>query len=187
MAKVGRNVVTTKLSGKLGDLIVFRTRGNRTYVASAPQKKDREPTQNQKEHQQHFQEAIVYGKGVIADPNLKATYQEAAGENQSAFNVAVADFMSAPQIEEIDLSNYHGNPGDTIRVRAVDDFMVVQVAVSIFNGDSSLVEEGTAVKQPNEIDWVYTTKEQNSNLTGDKIVIRVSDMPGNITSQEKML
>ena len=39
MAKVGDNIVTTGLSGKLGNLIVFRNRGGQTYVAKAPKKK----------------------------------------------------------------------------------------------------------------------------------------------------
>jgi hypothetical protein len=39
MAKVGDNIVTTGLSGKLGNLIVFRNRGGKTIVAKAPKKK----------------------------------------------------------------------------------------------------------------------------------------------------
>lgn len=42
MAKVGNNIVTSRLSGKLGDLIVFRTRGASKYVSSSPKTTDRE-------------------------------------------------------------------------------------------------------------------------------------------------
>jgi len=96
MAKVGNNIVTARLSGKLGDLIVFRKRGDHTYVSSAPQQKERVPTAQQEEHRRHFQEAIIYAKKSIADPAVKADYKESASENQSAYNVAVADFMHAP-------------------------------------------------------------------------------------------
>lgn len=187
MAKVGQNLVTTGLSGKLGNLIVFRNRGNKTYVTAAPRKTEREPTQNQTEHQRHFQEAILYGKSIINDPGKKAEYQKSADNGQSAFNVAVADFMNAPHIEKIDVSSYTGQVGDKITVRAVDDFSVAQVSVSIFNEDSSLVEEGFATPGINGLDWVYTATTQNDPLTGDKLVVRVSDVPGNITLQEKVL
>ncbi len=36
MAKVGNNIVTTGLSGKLGNLIVFRNRGGKTIVSKTP-------------------------------------------------------------------------------------------------------------------------------------------------------
>ncbi len=187
MAKVGNNVVTSKLSGKLGDQIVFRTRGSKTYVSVKPNKTEKEATDEQMEHRRHFQEAILYGKSVNANADIKAAYKDAATGNQSAFNVAVADFMSAPHIEEIDISNYAGQAGDTIRIRAVDDFKVVEAVVNIYNSDSSLVENGQAVQQANGIDWIYTATSQNGSIEGDKIVIIVSDLPGNITSEEKSL
>jgi hypothetical protein len=187
MATVGNNLVTSKLSGKLGDQIVFRTRGNQTYVGVAPSKRESEPTEGQIEHQKLFQEAIIYGKSINADPAIKAEYKESAIENQSAFNVAVADFMQAPHIDEIDISNYAGKKGDLIRIRAHDDFKVVQAFVSISNADSSLVEEGMAVRQSNGLDWIYTVSAVNNNIAGDKIVIRISDMPGNITTGEKTI
>jgi hypothetical protein len=187
MAKVGNNIVTARLSGKLGDLIVFRTRGNSTYVTSAHRKSEKEPTAGQAAHQRQFQEAIIYGKSVITVPERKEAYKAAAVENQSAFNVAVADFMHAPHIDEVDISAYRGQPGDVIRIRAVDDFAVVQASVSIYNADSSLVEEGSAVLQPNGLDWLYTSTTSNTSLEGDKIVIRVNDTPGHSDVSERIL
>jgi hypothetical protein len=57
MAKVGDNIVTTGLSGKLGNLIVFRNRGGKTYVAKAPKKKQTEWSEAQEQHRLKFQEA----------------------------------------------------------------------------------------------------------------------------------
>lgn len=101
--------------------------------------------------------------------------------------MAVADFMRAPHIDEVDVTQYTGQTGSTIRIRAVDDFKVVQTAVSILNADSTVVEEGNAIQQTNGIDWVYTSTAQNGSIVGDKIVIKVSDTPGNITIGEKTL
>lgn len=180
-------MVTTRLRGKVGDQLVFRTRGDKTYVSVAPEHKDREPTDAQKAHAKLFQEAIIYGKGVVADPVLKDTYQQAAVGNQTAFNVAVADFLHAPQIDEIDISKYSGQAGNSIRVRATDDFKVVQVLVSIYNSDNSLVEEGFALQDKNQVDWIYTTTANNADMQGDKIVIKVSDVPGNLTQKEETI
>ena len=101
--------------------------------------------------------------------------------------MAVADFFHAPDIDEIDVTNYRGAVGDTIRIRATDDFKVKQVHVTISNADGSLVEQGDAVQQANEIDWLYTATTANESTAGDRIVIRASDKPGNITEEEKAL
>jgi hypothetical protein len=183
MSKVGNNIVTQGLSGMLGNQLVFRMRGSQTYVAKAPVKKEHEKTEAQIEHQRRWQEAILYGKGAIATPEMKDAYKAAAVENQSAFNVAVADFMNAPHIDEINISQYTGQPGSFILIRAVDDFQVAEVTIAIYNPDGSLVEQGNAVAEAGGSLWKYTATAVNSDLTGDKIVIRVSDIPGNLTEE----
>jgi len=185
MAEVGKNIVVTGLSGKLGDLIVFRNRGGKTIVSQAPGKREQEPTEAQEQHQLRFQEAILYGKASITDPEKKASYQAAAEEGQSAFNVAVADFLNAPHIDEIDVSHYTGQPDSYIQVRAVDDFEVAEVTMTILNTDSSEVEHGTAELQPDSAWWRYTATAVNESLDGDKIIVRVSDLPGNLVEKEQ--
>lgn len=187
MAKVGDNIVTTGLSGKLGDLIVFRIRGGKTYVSKAPRERTGEPSEAQKLHQAKFQEAVLYARGAIADPATKAAYEASAEGGQNAYNVAVADFFNAPHIDEIDVSNYTGQPGSFIRIRAVDDFNVAEVTVTIQSGDGSEVESGAAQSSIGDIWWHYTATANNESLEGDKIIIRVSDVPGNITEEEKIL
>ena len=187
MAISAKNIVLHGASGKLGYQIVIRQRGGKTILSQAPGERQGEPTEAQKQQQALFQQAVVYGKAEMADPVEKEAYQEKAVGMKSAFNVAVADFFHAPDVDEIDLTAYTGAVGDIIRVRATDDFKVVQVHIAVYNGDGTLVEQGDAVQQANEIDWLYTATAENSNLEGDKIVVRVSDKPGNITEQEQLL
>ncbi len=101
--------------------------------------------------------------------------------------VAVADFLKAPSIEQVNLSAYTGQPGDTIRIRVIDDFAVKSVVVRITNGDGSLVEEGEAHPDAINFEWIYTATATNSNLDGDKIEIIASDTPGNITQEDIVL
>jgi hypothetical protein len=49
-----------------------------------------------------------------------------------------------PEFDEVDVSKYVGNPGNTIRIRVTDDFMVKTVDVTINDQDGSLVEQGAA-------------------------------------------
>ncbi|MHB2149558.1 hypothetical protein ACX8XP_10910 [Calditrichota bacterium LG25] len=187
MAKAGKNLILYGVSGKIGDQIVIRQRGGEVILSQAPGKRTGEPSEAQKAQQLKFQQAIIYGKQAIADPDTKAEYEAKAEGLKTGYNVAVADFLHAPQIDEIDVTNYKGNAGDTIRIRAVDDFKVVQVHVEIYNSDGSLVEEGDAVLQDNGLDWIYTCTADNTDTAGDKIVIKVSDKPGNITTGEEVI
>ena len=185
MAKVGDNIVTTGLSGKLGNLIVFRNRGGKTIVAKAPKKKVTEWSEAQEQQRLKFQEAVLYAKNAIANEATKKAYKASAEEDETAYNVAVADFLNAPHIDEIDVSHYTGQPDSYIQVLAVDDFEVKEVTVTIQNADGTEVENGSAVLQGGSIWWRYTATATNDSLDGDKIIIRVSDIPGNLMEQEK--
>jgi hypothetical protein len=186
MAK-GKNILLHGFSGKIGDLLVIRQVGDKTILSKAPDKRDKEPTEAQKAQRKKFQEATIYAKATLKNEALKEEYQAKAKGQRSAYHIAVADFLKAPDIDEIDMNNYTGQTGDTIRIRAIDDFKVEQVQVSIMNADGTLVEEGDAILAENELDWIYTATADNTDLEGDKIIVRVSDKPGNISSVEEQL
>lgn len=188
MGESKNNLATEGLSGQVGNLVFRRRKSDgKVFVSRQPAAFEGEPTEAQKAVQTKFQQAIIYGKTALADPITKALYADKASAGQSAFNVAVADFFNAPNIDEIDVSQYTGQIGSTVRVRATDDFNVVSVFVHIANADSSLVEEGNAILQANGVDWIYTAIKLNASLDGDKITVTASDVPHNNAVQDKNL
>jgi hypothetical protein len=186
MAKSENNIITHGLSGKVGDMLVFRTVNGKTIV-SVPPSGHHAPTEKQKQQQSRFQEAVIYGKTVMVTPESRALYETSIEAGQSVYQVALADFMKAPDIKEVDVKNYTGAVGSTIRIRATDSFMVQSVNVTIYNADGSVVEQGTSMRLANGVDWLYTSTAANDNLDGDKIVVTASDLPGNITNSETNL
>jgi hypothetical protein len=76
-------------------------------VANKPAERKGELSEEQKQNQKRFQETFIYAKASIADPNTKAAYKAAAAEVKTVYNVAVADFMHAPDIDEVDVGKYH--------------------------------------------------------------------------------
>lgn len=187
MAESKNNIITHGLSGKVGDLIVFSQRNGKTIVSRAPREKTTEDTENQKEHKRKFQRAILYSKGVMNDPDTKEEYAEKADRSRgiTTHNVAVADFLNAPDIDSIDVSAYTGKVGDIIKIVALDDFAVKMVTVKIENGDGTLVEEGEATD--NGAEWIYTATEKNADLSGDKITVTAADNPDNMTEKFQAL
>ena len=179
MAQSKNNIITHGMSGMIGDMLVFRQRGGKTIVSNKPKESNKPPTAQQVAVQTRFQQAIIYGKSSIDNPVTKQAYGNQAKEGQSAFNVAVADFFSAPDIAEIDVSQYHGKVGDTIRIKVTDDFMVKGVHIKIENPDTSLVEEGEAVVDSSGLNWHYTATKDNADIAGDKITVTAKDIPEN--------
>ena len=186
------NIVTDGLSGKLGNTIVFRQRGGKTIVASKPTKRKRELSEAQKNHHRRFRAASSYAKQAIQNPELKAAYQQQAAADQSAYNVAIANYMNRPEIANLDLSIYTGGKGDALVVEVTDDYMVADVEVAIYSKAGTLLEQGPAQLDGNGISrgtpaWIYTTQKANGQLNGSKLVIRASDLPGNTTEKTAVL
>jgi hypothetical protein len=180
MAKQKGNVVTYGLSGKVGDLLVFRNFNGLTVISRPPKVSDK-VSDAQKAQRRKFQRAVLYSNAVAADAEQLAAYAAKAKKGQTGRNVAVADFLHAPDIETIDLSGYHGQPGDVIRIIVTDDFAVKEVRIVITNPDGSLVEEGSAQPEATGYEWTYTATAVNESLEGDRIEVFASDTPGNIS------
>jgi hypothetical protein len=187
MGKLNDNVLVHGLRGKVGDLLVFRIVKGQTIVGKKPSTANRTYSQKQLDQREHFQEGVIYGKAVMVTPELKAMYETSIPEGKSVYHVALADFLRAPKIREVDVSKYTGEAGSLIRMRVVDDFLVKNVTVAIFNSDGSLVEEGEAFKMANNLDWMYTATSSNGSLEGDKIVITATDLPGHASKSETEL
>jgi hypothetical protein len=186
MAKQRGNVVTHGLRGKIGDLLVFRQRAGETVISKMPEP-SKTVSEKQKKQRKHFQKAVFYAKAVFEGDDMQTIelYEEAAKKKKglSAYNVAVADFCHAPDIESVDLTDYFGVQGDKIRITASDDFAVKSVHVRISNADGTIVEEGYATQNIGN-QWTYVASQNNGSLEGDKIEVSVSDLPGNITVEE---
>ena len=185
MAYVKKNIVTQGLSGKLGDNLVFRQRGGKTIVSVKPTI-TQERTEAQKQHAQRFRQAAQYAKKAIQDPQMKALYQSRAKEGQSAYNVALGDYLNAPAIGGIDLSQYTGKKGSRLRAVVTDDLMVSEVHVAVYNEEGNLLEEGLAFPENDASDWVYTVKKGAEKPGNSRLVIRARDLAGNATEQEKI-
>lgn len=188
MAKVKNNIVTQGLSGTLGGQLVFRQTSRGTVVSVAPQAPSGPPTAAQAAQRTRFQQAVIYAKGQSQDDAVRADYaDQAKAQDISVYNVLLRDFMQAPSIGDVDLTQYTGKVGDLIAITATDDHAVKSVHVKIENSDGSLVEEGDADQQADPNQWLYTATARNTSLAGDKITVSATDNPGHSVSNTRTL
>ena len=107
---------------------------------------------------------------------------ETKAKGTPVFALVVAGFFNAPAVDEIDLSHYSGKTGETIHIRASDDFEVAGVSVLIRDASGAALEQGAA-SGGGDGAWTYTTTA--SIATGQTVAIEVAatDHPGNKTTK----
>jgi hypothetical protein len=178
MAQVYNNIFVRGLTGAVGDqFVIRRTRSGRTIIANKPTfDPNREFSKSQKSHQEAFREAAAYAKSAKTQPLY---VEKAKAINSTAYNVAISDWFGKPEVLEIDASNWTGEIGQTIRVKAQDNVQVASVRVMIDDVHGTTLEQGEAV-QSDGLWWSYTTTSQVSLTPSPRVIATVRDLPGNI-------
>jgi hypothetical protein len=143
MPKVTFNKLVDHISGRIGNFIFYQADGQ-NLSRTVPQVKS-ERTAKQKTNSERFLAAQKYAGTALQDPAVKAAYKAACRGHQNPRNLAIRDAMRPPVVEWIDLSGYTGKPGQIVRVKATDDFRVVEVKVTLRGPGGELIEEGVAV------------------------------------------
>ncbi|WP_017259110.1 hypothetical protein [Pedobacter arcticus] len=180
MATSKNNVVTHGLSGKVGDLIVFKQQNGKTIVGKMPQKSSKPPTEAQLSVNERFKLASKYAQQAILDPVLKPKYAGFAKTGQSVFNVAFADFFSPPILSDA-AGIYNGAVGCQLIVKAIDNYEVKSVKLSIYLADESLLEEGEAVLQLDGVTWKYACTLATTDFATCTLTWSATDLANNTT------
>ena len=187
MAKQKNNIIMRSTRGMVGGQIVFKRRAGKGYVSAAPEvNENRKPTEKQLAVQEKFKTSTAYAQLAIKDAGLKKAYKAAALRGQTAYNVAFQDASYAPKVIALFTDGYTGVIGNTLVVRATDNFKVAIVKVSIRNANGELIEEGPAELSTGDL-WIYTVTQSNFNINGTKIKATAFDMPENEGSLEVTL
>jgi hypothetical protein len=185
MAKVRLNPILEQVRGKVGDL-VFKRSGDEVVIARKQDFSNREPSEAQLAVQARFRQAALYGKLVMADPDTKKLYEDAAkAKGQPLFSLTMADFFHAPSVDEVDLARYGGRIGDPIIILAHDDFAVSAVQVALNDAAGNPIENGEAVETPAKSGrWLYTATAAVATGTQVRINVTAVDHPGGMGSSE---
>jgi len=91
--------------------------------------------------------------------------------------------MHSPEILDIDLAGYTGQPGEMIRVRARDDLQVNRVSVLIADANDELVEQGDAAQGAVEDWWWEYTTTAACATESAKVVAHVEDLAGHFAEE----
>ena len=105
--------------GNVGKQFVYRKHGDNTTIARMPSiNKDAVPSAKQTENRELFADAASYAQGAMSSADLKKEYEKKATPGKTAFNIAFRDYLKAPVVKKIDVSNYKGTVGSVIVINA---------------------------------------------------------------------
>jgi len=186
MAESKNNYVMHGMSGKLGKLLVFRQRGGKTIATAIPIRSN-VFTEGQLEIQSKFKEAASWARGILKNAENRKFYSSQATGGQSAFNMAIADWFTDPEIKKIDTTDYTGVVGSVIKIEVTDIIKVQSVKVSITTASGALLEEGSAVFDADSQQWLYAAVQNNATPVGCHIKATATDKPGNSHSLKKVI
>lgn len=176
MATARLNGAFDTLSGTV-DGWVYRRVHDRLVVARTPEPSDKPPTAGQRRARLRFAAAQEYMKRVLADPLQAEAYAVLAKAlKRRADKIVAGDFLNPPEVQRIDLSGYHGLPGDGLAILAIDDVEVVSVEVVVTTAAGAVLERGAAAKVHGV--WRYTVA--SALPPGDRVTITAiaKDRPG---------
>ncbi len=184
MARLKLHPMFEEVRGKFGE-IVYRESYGTLHMSHIPDLTGIVPSAGQLEQRERFRQAAVYGHLALADPTTRTLYKGVADErNKPVLSVTIADFLNAPSIDELDVSEYEGSLGSPIYVRASDDFSVQTVQIKISDTDGQTLESGMAIVEAGTGRWKYTGQTNISMEGNIRIQVLVTDRPGNVTNKE---
>ena len=182
MAKIKGNYVMHNVRGMFGKQVVFKERLGTPYVAAPPYvNENRVATGEEQGNRNRFSEAVEFAKQAVKDPELKKEYAALAGKNQTAYNVAVSDARLPPKINSLLTQGYTGRIGSCILVQATDNVKVKRVHVTIYDASMALIEQGEAMDNGDNFNWIYSVSILVERVSGCTVEVKAYDIAGNET------
>jgi hypothetical protein len=139
-------------------------------------------------NQARFAKASKYSKAVKNDPQRSKDYSEKKKKMKykDVYHAAMSDCLTKPRVQKVDLVSYRGLKGNIIRISAWDKFRVETVSVMIMNKMGQLIEKGPAVARmySGNREWDYIATTENVDYTGGKVIVLVTDKPGNVVQAD---
>jgi hypothetical protein len=174
MPMIDNNLLLDGLRGLLGhQLLIRRDKAGRTIIGlRRPLDPHRKFSAPQKASQLAFREAAAYARAAKHDPIYVAL---ARNTPRCGYNIAIADWLRPPEVQELDLADWIAGSTRRLRIRARDDVRVASVCVTIADPLGRPLEQGPA-RQLDEFRWEYTAG--CACAPGLQVTAAARDLPG---------
>lgn len=179
MAKNKNNMLLKNLSGKIGDIVVRNRKDGTQVIARAPvSKTDWAAVGGQGANRDKFKVANDYAIAVLANPEQRKFYQKLVKGNQNVQNIALRDYSKPPRITNFKLKREPGSNTIVVTIDAVDDTMVTEVNLTLYDAYDQVIMAGAATSLDYPDRWEYRAEHAEMDRL-HQVEILAYDYPGN--------
>jgi hypothetical protein len=177
MGKVKTSPGAGEITGKVGGMVYRRLWGG-VFVHGVPDFSDRQLSEKQQGENNKLKLAGIIWKAL--DLTAKAVYTAKGKElNKPPFGLFYKDYYHPPTVQEIDLSQYMGQAGQIIRIRATAAIALARVEVTIRQTDGKVIESGQAAKPADKsAPWTYPATLAVEHAAGLIVEVTAVNWPG---------
>jgi hypothetical protein len=155
---------------------VYKTQSGKNLIARKPAM-DVNSSSPMRSMQEEVRQAVTYAEFAWEQP----IYQSGAvGTSNSAYNLAVADALGKPQVLNIDIHGWTRKAGQTLLIKARDNFLVLSVRLVIREGQTILEEGEAEQSELDGLNWRYTLQTPVERKPGLTLEAYAYDLPGNV-------
>jgi len=157
-------------------------------MRSMPSKIDKSKrSEAQKMHLSKFYtHGTIYWRMVKNTPELFEAYKALAVSPVNAYNLAMKDFMSKPEIKDIRLDLNSSGHMPVIQILATDVIGVQLVEVSVMLPDGNVLLSGPANRKGRSDLWLFACSPLDPSLREIRVKITAYDYPDNSTIAERI-
>ena len=179
MANIHNNISIHKLANASDNAFLFRREHSaKMILADKPLFNEyEERTGTPKTDPSAMRQATTYANFAMTQ---KAYINKAKRTRTTAYYIALADWFSSPRVLEINVDDWTGETGQTIRVKARDHVKVERVSLVIRDAEENVLESGEAVQSKAGSPWWNYTTQSVVKMTPFPIVEAIAqDLAGN--------
>ena len=187
MARIVLNPAIQIISGDVGGF-VYRQQADGSLVLAkhALPNPDYQPSEGQAQQLQRFKEASARYQRLMEDQGTQAAYKQIADERGTPAQLralVIGDILKAPKIDTVDLSQYQGAIGETIRVVAEDSVGVSRLTLTVHDQtggqDVETAEKPMNGKVIGTVEWIYTATAAVPADHAVEVQVTAYDLSGN--------
>ena len=168
MARVRENVLVSGIRGHIGKQVVIRETNGQPIATKMPKRSKKKPSEAVQDQRWNFGEAAHLAKVAIRDPEKRPRYEAARRPGQSAYNVALAEYLNM-----FIAKKREPTPTPPYRKKSAKRIKTKDITLLVDTDNGTVVD--TRFDVPDEkLQWLLGAARVKTNKKVRKIILLIS-------------
>lgn len=114
-----KNCLAKAYSGIFGQQVTLKGRGGKVVMTFPYARKKQVPSEKQIAYRRKFQVASRCAANLLKDPEIRKAYRARARKGQTAYNLALRDYLKATDPGQVEVMIRHSGPSGQVEKREI--------------------------------------------------------------------